>query len=41
MGSQIGMFDKAGLVFNVSQNQKIYENFFIPQKEQKNEMFIL
>jgi len=27
------MFDKGGLGFNVSQNQKIYENFFIPQKE--------
>jgi len=40
MGSQIGMFDTTGLGFNVSKNQKIYENFFIPQKG-KNEMGIL
>jgi len=33
MGSQRDMFDKTGLGFNVSQNQKIYENFFIPEKE--------
>jgi len=32
MGSQERMFDKAGLGFDISKNQKMYENFFIPEK---------
>jgi len=33
MGSQAGIFDKAGLGFDISKNQKMYENFFIPEKD--------
>ncbi|XP_058783345.1 uncharacterized protein LOC131658028 [Vicia villosa] len=32
MGSQSGVFDKAGLGFKQSENQMIYENFFLPKK---------
>lgn len=35
MGSQAGMFDKAGIGFNVCKNQKIYKNFFIPKQDKK------
>ncbi|XP_073225551.1 uncharacterized protein [Cicer arietinum] len=31
MGSQSGIFDKAGIGFKSSQKQKLYENFFLPK----------
>ncbi|AES97711.1 hypothetical protein MTR_5g058740 [Medicago truncatula] len=33
MGSQKGMTDHNGIGFDTSKNQKIYENFFIPEKD--------
>jgi hypothetical protein len=33
MGSQKGMADHNGIGFDITKNQKIYENFFIPEKD--------
>jgi len=33
IGSQKGMLDKTGIGFNVSKEQKLYENFFIPKPD--------
>jgi len=33
MGSQKGMTDQTGVGFDISKNQKIYENYFIPEKD--------
>jgi hypothetical protein len=35
LGSQFGMFDKAGLGYRPFQKMKLYENFFLPQKQKK------
>ncbi|XP_073224711.1 uncharacterized protein [Cicer arietinum] len=35
MGSQIGIFDKAGLGFNQTQKTKLYENFFVPERKEE------
>jgi len=35
IGSQKGMFDKTGIGFNISKEQKLYKNFFIPKPDKK------
>ena len=35
MGPQVSVFDKACIGFKTNQNQKLYENFFIPEKGTK------
>jgi len=33
MGSQAGMIDQNGIGFDISKHQKIYEIFFIPDRD--------
>jgi hypothetical protein len=35
MGSQVSVFDKAGLGFRTNHKQKLYKNFFIPERNEK------
>nr|XP_027188662.1 uncharacterized protein LOC113785802 [Cicer arietinum] len=41
MGSQIGIFDKAGLGFNQTQKTKLYENFFVGFQNTKRKPWFL
>ncbi|KAK2354753.1 gag-protease polyprotein [Trifolium repens] len=39
LGSQFGVFDKAGIGYRPYQNKKLYENFFLPKKQKKNQKY--